>query len=167
MPPRAHLETVKLLLEHGADPNLAEEGVAPYGHALYAAAAAGHFELAALLLEKGAHPCGAVESSADCLTRAIMNEDQRMIELLSSYGAARSVEILGYCGDVQTAAAVFRANPALADDPVGLGGEVRPGRHGGVVAESRSETQRRRRPALGHAPRVGEAPGPCQGCGVA
>lgn len=33
---RGHLETVKLLLEHGADPNLAEEGVAPYGHALYA-----------------------------------------------------------------------------------------------------------------------------------
>jgi len=43
-----------------------------------------------------------------------------MIDLLCSYGAARSVHLLAYYGDVQTAAAVFNANPALADDSSAL-----------------------------------------------
>ncbi len=37
-----HLEIVKLLLAHGADPNLREEGIAPHGHALYSAVDNGH-----------------------------------------------------------------------------------------------------------------------------
>lgn len=115
-----HLEIVKLLLERGADPNLPEEGIAPHGHALYSAVANGHYEIAKLLLEHGAYPNPEVESSADALSRAISNSDQRIIELLCSYGAARAVHLLAYYGDVLTAAAVFAANPALADDPEAL-----------------------------------------------
>jgi ankyrin repeat protein len=117
---RGHIEIVKLLLERGADPNLPEEGIAPHGHALYSAAANGHYEIAKLLLERGAYPNPEVESSADALSRAISNSDQPMIDLLCSYGAARAVHLLAYHGDVQTAAAVFAANPALADDPEAL-----------------------------------------------
>lgn len=117
---KGHIEIVKLLLERGADPNLPEEGIAPHGHALYAAVSQGHFEIAKLLLEHGAYPNPEVESSADALTRAIMNKNEKMIELLCSYGAARAVHIMAYYGDVQTAAAVFAANPALADDPEAL-----------------------------------------------
>lgn len=117
---RGHLEVVKLMLERGADPNLPEEGVAPRGHALYSAAANGHYEIAKLLLEHGAYPNPEVESSADALSRAVMNSDQRMIDLLCSYGASRAVHLLAYYGDVKTAAAVFAANPALADDPEAL-----------------------------------------------
>jgi uncharacterized protein len=115
-----HLEIVKLLLERGADPNLREEGVAPQGHALYMAAANKHHEVAKLLLEHGAYANPEVESSADALSRAISNSDQPMIELLCSYGAARGVHLLAYYGDVQTAAAMFAANPVLADDPEAL-----------------------------------------------
>lgn len=115
-----HTEIVKLLLERGADPNLPEEGIAPHGHALYSAAANGHYEIAKLLLEHGAYPNPEVESSADALSRAINNSDQAMIELLCSYGAARAVHLLAYYGDVHTAAAVFAANPKLADDPEAL-----------------------------------------------
>src|SRR5207244_6316790 len=68
----------------------------------------------------GAYPNPEVESSADALSRAIANSDQRMIDLLCSYGAARAVHLLAYHGDVQTAAAVFAANPALANDPEAL-----------------------------------------------
>jgi ankyrin repeat protein len=117
---KGHIEIVKLLLERGADPNFPEEGIAPHGHALYAAVANGHFEIAKLLLEHGAYPNPEVESSADALSMAMMNKDEKMVELLCSYGAARAVHIMAYHGDVQTAAAVFAANPALADDPEAL-----------------------------------------------
>ncbi|MGD9633174.1 MAG: ankyrin repeat domain-containing protein [Pirellulales bacterium] len=117
---KGHLKIVRLLVDHGADPNLAEEGIAPHGHALYAAAAGGYHEIARLLLEHGAYPNPEVESSADALSRAISNQEQAMIELLCSYGAARAVHLLAYDGDVRTAAAVFAANPALADDPEAL-----------------------------------------------
>jgi ankyrin repeat protein len=43
-----------------------------------------------------------------------------MIDLLCSYGASRGVHLLAYDGDLRTAAAVFAANPALADDPDAL-----------------------------------------------
>jgi hypothetical protein len=49
-----------------------------------------------------------------------MNTDQSMIDLLCSYGAARKVHLLAYYGDLPTAAAVFAANPALANDPEAL-----------------------------------------------
>lgn len=117
---RGHLEVVKLLLERGADPNLPEEGIAPHGHALYSAVYHGHYEVAKLLLENGAYPSPPVESSADALSIALRNSDAKMVELLCSYGSSRSVDLLAYYGDVQTAAAVFAANPALADDPDAL-----------------------------------------------
>ncbi len=115
-----HFEIVKLLLEHGADPNLPEEGIAPRGHALYAAACNGHWQIANLLLEHGAHPNVEVESSADTLSRVIDKGDQRMVELLCSYGASRAVHLLAFYNDLQTAAAVFSANPASANDPDAL-----------------------------------------------
>jgi ankyrin repeat protein len=115
-----HLSIVKLLLERGADPNLREEGIAPRGHALYSAAAQGHYDIAELLLEHGAYPNPEVESSADALTRAMERNDERMVRLLASYGAARSLHMLGYYGDVVTAAAMLAARPELADDPAAL-----------------------------------------------
>ncbi|MBL9166340.1 MAG: ankyrin repeat domain-containing protein [Verrucomicrobiales bacterium] len=115
-----HLEVVKLLLERGADPNLPEEGIAPDGHALYSAAAKGHHQIVQLLLEHGAHPNVEVESSADTLSRVISNRDLKLQQLLCSWGAARKVHLLAYDNDVPTAAAVFAANPALANDPEAL-----------------------------------------------
>jgi len=116
-----HREIVMLLLEHGADPNLPEAGIAPRGHALYSAVYHRHYDIAQLLPERGAYPNVEVESSADTLSIAIMNGEAAMVELLCSYGAARPVHLLAHYGDVQTAAAVFAADPVLADDPDALG----------------------------------------------
>jgi hypothetical protein len=43
------LAIVQLLLDHGADPNLPEEQIAPRGKALYEAVINGHYEIARLL----------------------------------------------------------------------------------------------------------------------
>ncbi len=121
-----HIEVVRLLLERGADPNLPEEGIAPDGHALHSAVVRGHIEIVRLLLKHGAHPNVEVESSADTLSAALASAgystkpNAEMVELLCSHGASRAVHLLAYSGDVLTAAAVFAANPALANDPDAL-----------------------------------------------
>jgi ankyrin repeat protein len=129
---KGHIEIVKFLLERGADPNLPEEGIAPKGHALYSAVYNGHYEVAKLLLEHGAYPNPPVESSADALSIAMDRGNEKMVELLCSYGAARSVDILSYYGDVCTAAAMFVVKPALADDPQVLGQAAENGHEGFV-----------------------------------
>jgi hypothetical protein len=61
-----------------------------------------------------------LDASPDLLHAAESSGNQPMIELLCSYGAARAVHILAYHGAVQTAAAVFATNPAMADNPEAL-----------------------------------------------
>jgi ankyrin repeat protein len=83
------MDIVQLLLDHGADPNLPEEQIAPRGKALYHAVYHGHYDIARLLLERGAYPNPSVESSGDALWIAReWRPDRRMEELLLSYGAA-------------------------------------------------------------------------------
>lgn len=113
---RGHLEIVRELLKRGADPNLPEEGIAPDGHALYSAVANGHYEIVQLLLAHGAHANAEVESSADALSRALMNKDQKMVDLLCEHGASRALHLLAYYNDLQTAAALFAVKPELAND---------------------------------------------------
>ena len=122
-----HLEIVRLLLDRGADPNLPEEGIAPDGHALHSAVVKGHIEIVRLLLNHGAQPNVEIESSADTLSAALASAgythakpNAEMVELLCAHGAARGVHLLAYDNDLQTAAAVFAANPSLANDPDAL-----------------------------------------------
>jgi ankyrin repeat protein len=80
---RNDLELVRLLLDHGADPSLPEEG-APRGHALWTAVYERRLEMARLLLEHGADPNGMVESSG---TPMMMAEGRAELwTLLASFG---------------------------------------------------------------------------------
>ena len=82
------MDIVQLLLDHGADPNLPEEQIAPRGKALYSAVYHGHYDIAKLLLERGAFPNPPVESSGDALwVSQEWRPDKRMEQLLLSYGA--------------------------------------------------------------------------------
>lgn len=74
---------VRLLLDHGANPNLPEEG-APRGHALWVAVHDRRIEMVRLLLEHGADPNGMVESSGTPMMMA--ERDQELFELLKQYG---------------------------------------------------------------------------------
>jgi len=150
-----HLEIVRLLLESGADPNLPEEHIAPRGHALHSAVCNGHIEIVRLLLEHGAHPNVEVESSADTLSAALgaagysTTRNQEMVDLLCSYGAARGVHLLAYCNDLQTAAAVFAANPALANDPDALANAAANGHEGFIRLMLRYQPDLPKRRSIG------------------
>jgi len=137
-----NLDIVRLLLDRGADPNLPQEGIAPYGGALYAAVGRDDYEMATLLLKHGAHPNPPVERSADAVWIAIRDGNKRMVQLLASYGAVwdipigltgrlkyeeiaatglvRPMKILAYYGDVETAGPLLEENPRLAGDPEAL-----------------------------------------------
>jgi ankyrin repeat protein len=62
-----HLHIVRLLLEHGADPNTPEDA-APDGRALYEACCGNHLQVAELLLNHNANPNAGVDSCECCLT---------------------------------------------------------------------------------------------------
>lgn len=109
-----HIEVVKLLLERGADPNLREPGIAPWGGALHAAISGGHYGIVKLLLQHGANPNQAVESSGNCLSMARWKKaPQEIIDLILSYGGVRTVDLVCHDGDLETLAQMLDANPRL------------------------------------------------------
>ena len=61
-----HLDIVRLLLRHGADPSQPEE-LAPEGHALWMACARGDAAMVEVLLDHAANPNAAPDSSDSCL----------------------------------------------------------------------------------------------------
>jgi ankyrin repeat protein len=84
-----YLHIVRLLLEHGADPNIAEDG-APDGLALYLACAGNQPDIARLLLEHGANPNAGLDSCQHCvnITRVYHGEQAEPLEqLLRRHGA--------------------------------------------------------------------------------
>jgi ankyrin repeat protein len=84
-----HLHIVRLLLEHGADPN-APEDLAADGRALFAACCANHLEIAELLLAHGANPNAGLDSSGCCLTIGEVYHGHKakpLQQLLRRYGA--------------------------------------------------------------------------------
>jgi ankyrin repeat protein len=81
---RKDFEMVKLLLDHGADPNLPEDG-APVGEALWTAVYLDQPEMVKLLLEHGANPNTSPESSGSAVGHARRNPE--VLALLLQYGA--------------------------------------------------------------------------------
>jgi len=84
-----YLHIVRLLLERGADPNIAETGAAD-GLALYLACAGNHLEIARLLLAHGANPHAGLDGCQHCvnITRVYHSEQAKPIEqLMRQHGA--------------------------------------------------------------------------------
>jgi ankyrin repeat protein len=84
-----HLHIVRILLEHGADPNI-QETSAPSGMALFNACCGNHVEVAQLLLEHGANPNAGSDSSGCCLTIGEVHHARQakpLQQLLRQHGA--------------------------------------------------------------------------------
>lgn len=104
----------RLLLEHGANPNLSEEG-APRGASLLIAVSDRQREIVHLLLAHGADPNAEVDSSGTPMSRA--EGDAELLELLRKHGGHRPepsehdrVARLVAAGKLDEAEQLLRAN---------------------------------------------------------
>ena len=134
---RGDLAMTQLLLEHGADPNLPEEG-APRGLSLWIAVNDRQHEIAALLLARGADPNAPVDSSGTPMSQA--GSDQGLTRLLRAHGGHEQsseqdlARHLISSGRLDEAERLIRANPHWLGDEAGWGdgvlaGPARDGRH--------------------------------------
>ena len=109
-----YIEIVKLLLEHGANPNEPEPGIGSRGVALHTAISRKHVDVVKLLLEHGADPNAWVESSGNCLSIAkVVGMPQEIIELIVSYGGRLTVDLICYEEDIEMLSQMMVANPQL------------------------------------------------------
>ena len=124
---RNDIEMVRLLLQHGADPNLPEEG-APRGHALWSAVDARAREVVRALLEHGADPNAMVESSGTPTGHA--RRDPELYQLLLAHGGTpdstddreRLGGLIGE-GNLAEVERILRAYPDLVRDTAASWGE--------------------------------------------
>jgi ankyrin repeat protein len=135
---RGDVAMTRLLLAHGADPNLPEEG-APHGLSLWIAVNDRQREIVDMLLARGADPNASVESSGTPMSQAA--RDAELTTLLRSHGGRQStsdrdrVGRLIAAGQLDEAERLLRAHPQwLEDDEAGWGdgilaGPAHDGRH--------------------------------------
>lgn len=136
---RQDLAMTQLLLDHGADPTLPEEG-APSGLSLWIAVNDRQHGLVQSLLAHGADPNGAVESSGTPMSQAA--KDEALTALLRQHGGRASgisdrdhAMQLAHDGRIDDAEILLRANLGwITDDDAGWGdgilaGPANAGRH--------------------------------------
>jgi hypothetical protein len=116
---RGHADAVRLLLEHGADPNAREAGDATYP--LHWAAAQGHVETVRALLDAG----GDVHGWGDAhelevigwatLFRAAGDNPEEVVSLLLERGARHHIFSAIVAGELELIQRLVEANPEMLD----------------------------------------------------
>jgi ankyrin repeat protein len=138
---RGDIAMTRLLLEHGADPNLPEEG-APRGLSLWIAVNERQREIVRLLLARGADTNGDVDSCGTPMSQAQTRGYSELTELLGRHGGRQQqpsdrdqVARLVQAGNLDEAERLLRANLHwIHDDEAGWGdgilaGPASEGRH--------------------------------------
>jgi ankyrin repeat protein len=135
---RGDIAMTRLLLEHGADPNLPEEG-APRGLSLWIAVNDGNREIVEMLLAHGADPNAEVDSCGTPMSQAA--RDPELTASLRAHGGRQQTSDRDHVGrlvkegKLDEAERLLRANPHwIQDDEAGWGdgilaGPAADGRH--------------------------------------
>ena len=113
-----HTNIVRLLLEHGADPN-AKEAICQGGFAMNDAARKGFKETVQLLLDKGAIPDHWVDSSGDSLFAS--QPYPEILHLLYSYGGTMELQVYAAAHRIDVIAEVLKMQPSRANDVLPYG----------------------------------------------
>jgi ankyrin repeat protein len=115
---KGHTGMVRLLLDHGADPN-AKEAICQGGFALHEAAEKGFIDIVQLLLDKGAAPEHWVDSSGDSVFAS--QRHPKILHLLYSYGGTMELQVYAAAHRIDVIAEVLRLAPFRAKDVLPYG----------------------------------------------
>ncbi len=111
---KGHEAVVRMLLEHGADPN-AKEAICQGGMALHVAAWGGHRAIVRMLLEYGAVPEHWVDSSGDALYAAYHRGHEDILRMLYAYGGTMELQVYAADHRIDVIAEMLKLKPDLAD----------------------------------------------------
>jgi hypothetical protein len=114
---KGHTNIVRLLLDHGANPN-AKEAICQGGLSLHTAVGDGLIEIVQLLLDKGARPEHWVDSSGDSVFRA---RDPKILHLLYSYGGTMELQVYAAKHRIDVIAEVLKLQPSRANEVLPYG----------------------------------------------
>jgi len=120
-----HLDIVRILLEHGADPNAKEAD--PYRtFPLVAAATHGNMEMVELLLKHGADPNAEVNAAPNAMQIAMDRGHRAIADLLAASGAFISVSSWAWRCDLPTLSSILQLRPDLAQDALAYNDDSKP-----------------------------------------
>jgi ankyrin repeat protein len=117
-----HTDIVRLLLEHGADPN-AKEAICLGGLSLRTAASMGNRDIVRLLLDHGAVPSHWVDSSGDAMFAAHHGGHHEIVQMLYAYGGTMELQVYAAQHRIDVIAEVLDLQPSKANDVLPYGWE--------------------------------------------
>lgn len=127
-----HWDIVRILLEHGADPN-AQEAPPFRSFPLLMAAEANNLEMVELLLKHGADAEAWVDAGPSALYTAVERGYNQIAELLALHGASIAPASYAWKCDLPVLSALLKANPSLAQELLEYNDESKPEKSIGVL----------------------------------